>query len=501
MMKSFYQRMLCAVLGLGAVSPLTSVMAEPTFVNALAVPGNSLDRSGLPTAFEQRLSFGSDLFYDRSSNTYYGIADRGPGGGVIGFETRVHQFALNVNSTTGAVSNYQTLGTTLFRNASGQTLNGLNPSLLGGSSAVLGNSFDPEGLVRASNGNYFIADEYGPAVREFNANGQQIRVFTTPSNLISRDTNGVNLVDGRPTIVTGRQDNRGFEGLTMSPDGTKLYAVLQAPLVNEGSSNDGRRSNNVRIVEFSVATGRSTRQIIYQTEALADINNRIPGTSNDFTATQIGRSIGLSAIRALPDGRFLVLERDNRGVGVDNLLTALPVGSKRVFIVDPSGATDVSDISLANTNALPNGVVPVSKELYLDIVAALTIAGVPIAEKIEGIDFGPELTDGSFALLLVSDNDFSVTQNGAGTQFNVCYDVTGVAPVSTSTPLSQDCAAGTSLIPSYIYAFKANSLNPIATVPTPTTSMLVLSLLGLIGIRNLRSGRKAQDEILKTKAF
>src|SRR5262249_49896017 len=144
---------------------------------------------------------------------------------------------------------------------------------------------DPEGLVVAPNGHFFIADEYGPSVIEFDQNGKEIRKLTTPDNLIPRNGSDPDFANGRPTINSGRQDNRGFEGLTMSPDGTKLYGVMQDALVNEGSQNDGRRSQNLRIVEFDAATGQQTAQYIYQLESVVDINARIPGTANDFTAT------------------------------------------------------------------------------------------------------------------------------------------------------------------------------------------------------------------------
>ena len=460
----------------------TIASAAPTFVNSIAVSGGAADLSGLPSAFERRLSFGSDLVYDRASNSYFGLADRGPGGGLLSYETRLQQFNLSVDARTGAISNFALTGTTLFKDANGNPLNGLNPALMsGGSRSTLGNSFDPEGLVRMRSGNYFVADEYGPAIREFNAAGQQLRVFTTPANLIPTASGSANFVDGRPIITSGRQDNRGFEGLTLSADGTKLVGVLQAPLVNEGASNDGRTSRNVRIVEFDIASGTSTRQLIYQLESITDINARVPAGSS-FSANQQGRSIGLSAIYALPDGRYLVLERDNRGLGVDDFTASNVVGSKRVYLVDPRGATDVSAISFAGSNALPQNVIPVSKVLYLDIVQALRSAGVTIAEKIEGLAFGPQLSDGSFVMLLVSDNDFSVTQNATGTQFNVCYDLTGGGLGSNTIALNQSCGQGTSLIPSFIYAFKVNDLNP---VPLPGSfALLGLGLIGLMATRN-----------------
>ncbi len=155
----------------------TTAWSSPTFVNALTVPGDANDLSGLSSSFERRLSFGSDLIYDRATNQYYGLADRGPGGGVLSYETRVHRFGLTVNANSGAISNFALQQTVLFKDNQGNALNGLNPSLLpGGDRGTLGRSFDPEGIVRAANGNYFVADEYGRAIREFNSAGQQLRI-------------------------------------------------------------------------------------------------------------------------------------------------------------------------------------------------------------------------------------------------------------------------------------------------------------------------------------
>ena len=91
-----------------------------------------------------------------------------------------------------------------------------------------------------------------------------------------------------------------------------------------------------------------------------------------------GRNIGLSAIIALNNHQFLVIERDNRGIGVDNPggrgpaggpIPALGVvGSKRVYKIDIDDATDISSIDLPDngdlTGAGPGGtdIVPVDKD-------------------------------------------------------------------------------------------------------------------------------------------
>ena len=165
----------------------------------------------------------------------------------------------------------------------------------------------------------------------------------------------------------GRQDNRGYEGLAISPDGKKLYAILQDPLINETGTNttNGRNSRNVRIViydnhRWSPTYGSSIGQLVYQLEpqaaVAARIEAQIPGNSTPTDPRQ-GRNIGASAIIALNDTEFLVLERDNRGIGVDDPAGARAVGSKRVFTIDIAGATDVTGVTLG-LDALPAGVIP-----------------------------------------------------------------------------------------------------------------------------------------------
>lgn len=453
--------------------------AAVSYVGSTSFAGDATDLSGMAPAFGgNRLSIGSDLWYDRSTNSYWGNTDRGPGGGLIDFAPRVHNFTLDIRPD-GQVNGYVLLKTVVFKK-DGVPFTGLNPRLAPqGDASVLGLSFDPEGLVVRPNGNFLVADEYGPSVYEFDRDGNFIRAFTPPANLLPRDSGGTpNFVDGRPVITSGRQDNRGYEGLSISPDGKTVYAVLQDPLVNEGSP-DGRRSRNVRIVAYDVATGQSTGQYVYQLDSLADINDRLPGTDDDFGPNSQGRNIGLSGIIALDNGKFLVLERDNRGLGVDDPTAATPPASKRVYLVDLAGATDVTDVSLAGTNTLPDGVVPAGKTLWLDIQAELQKAGITVTEKMEGIAIGPRL-DGGYAFVVVTDNDFSVTQTGQGVQFNRC--TSGVGGVSSDVGLNDPCPTGQALIPSYAYVFRVNGKSLAAlAVPEPASWAMLIAGFGLVG--------------------
>lgn len=425
---------------------LTNVIETPaTTPDAVRLPPGTPDQANL-----NRFGFYSDLTYNRRDGYWYALSDRGPGGGVIDYATRLQRLRVPYDRRSGRIGQPVIDKTVLFTTARGESFNGLNPQLLNGDASKLGLSFDPEGLAIGRNGHFFVADEYGPSVYEFSANGRFLRAFATPENLLPRNKDGkLDYVGDRKLVINGRQDNRGFEGLSFNASGDKLYAVMQDPLTQDGSNNDGRRSRNVRIVEFDARSGRSKAQYVYRLEPIADLNAINPTTEDDFSATQQGRSIGLSAIHALSDHEFLVLERDNRGLGVE--VTAAPV-HKRIYRISLRGASNVAERSLAGSDDLPAGVRAVGKAPELDILGALRDAGArDIPEKLEGLAIGPRLRNGKHLVLIGSDNDYSVTQSGAGEQFEVC--VNRATGERAQVALDKDCPAGLSRIPGTLIGF------------------------------------------------
>ena len=151
--------------------------------------------------------------------------------------------------------------------------------------------------------------------------------------------------------LTGRQDNRGFEGLARF----RPTAASSTPCCRiRWSTTSPLRTTAGTAALFgswcfdndpdSATYLTSTAQHAYQLELQSDVADRIndlkPGNATSTDPRQ-GRNIGLSAIVAINGHEFLVLERDNRGIGVDDPAGNNAVGSKRIFKIDIDGATNI----------------------------------------------------------------------------------------------------------------------------------------------------------------
>lgn len=476
-------------LGLALSAPAHATI---TFVNGLALPGNALDLSGGTTVNNGRVGYFSDIYYDSKRNEWWGLSDRGPGGGTLPYDTRVQRFTIDVNQTTGAISNFQIAQTVVF-SSGGAGMTGQAPA----TGSNLSNSFDPEGFaINPKTGTFLVSDEYGPSLYEFDRNGNKLRTFTTPSNLIPKTGSTTDYNGSATALTSGREGNRGFEGLTVSPDGLFAYAMLQNGTVADGqlttNASTGAtsltRSNYTRIVKFDIATGEAVAQYAYQLK-------------------RNSQGQGISALMALNDHEIMVLERNNRGVGVG---ADFATADKEVYKIDLTGATDVSNIDLDSGN-LFTAVVKGAKVMDLD-ANTIDLDGNGVAEtagkspeKWEGLAVGPKLADGSFLILAGTDNDYSVTQNASGAQMDVYFRFSDADPYkgSIQCPLNQTTAcvktsdgsavtlsSDYSLLPGVLHAYKASSADMVGytpAVPEPESLALLLAGAGVLALARRRN--------------
>jgi hypothetical protein len=369
-------------------------------------------------------SKGQDIFLGGFSGLYFqGIAangnlkfvtntDRGPNGDptganrpfyLPGFQPEIVSFELN--RTSGEISITKRTG--LFR-ADGKTpLTGL-PNLQAGANGlaytdevgvdldgkVLANDplgADVEGIVVAANGDYWMVDEYRPAIYHFDTNGKLLDRFipkgtaTAPVVDAAAGTFGTEVL---PEVYAQRRSNRGFEAVAI--DGTKLYAFMQSPIDNPDDAGDtaSRASRTVRILEFDTVTKAVTGEYLY-------LLDNITGAGNAKT-DKLGDAVSLGS------GKFAVVERDDLATTASN---------KLIYQIDLVGATNINNPA---NFTLPTGktieqltpaelttakITTVSKSLIAN-AAQLGYTGV---EKLEGLALVAPNT-----LALINDNDFNV---------------------------------------------------------------------------------------------
>ena len=375
--------------------------ADVTFIGEGSIPGTATDQSGLTGMLEDGVTprnraggMGSAITYSGRDNLYIATPDRGPADGTTSYIDRSYTVRIDVKKTgPNAYSVAPTIvATKLMKKEGHEYFTGFSEAFdETGSTESL--RLDPEGVrVSRCGKTAYVSDEYGPYLYEFDLkSGKRVRALNVPTKFL------IDVAYPTPASGTslelvnnafGRQTNRGMEGLAISPDGSKLYGIMQNALLQDGALNDSfsRRGINNRIMEIDVDTGE-VREFLYQL--------------ND-------RSYGVNEMVAINDHEFLVLERDgNAGTNA---------AFKQIFKIDINGATDIRTVKQLPQTGLPASpvITPVAKTPMLPFIDLLKpaygLAGASFPEKIEGLAFGPDLDDGRHLLIVTSDNDFTKDQ-------------------------------------------------------------------------------------------
>jgi|SRR6185503_10165235 hypothetical protein len=434
--------------------------------------------------------------------TIYGLPDRGFGDGLTDYHPRVQRLSVAVSPYygPGPVAQNQidirNTATTVFT-VNGSTFTGANPddtnilthpqSLAGG---VGGGkwSLDSEGIVHAPNGSWYVSDEYGPFVYRFDAVGALQVVLPLPQAYLPK----LGPTYPRPnnfltssTIATndsGRYINRGMEGLSITPDGKKLVACLQSPLVQDGENRNPSR--NVRILVYDIDPASGTFE-----QPVAEYVHVLPLSAAEAN----NRHTPVSEIFALSDKRFLILQRDSRGLGGDPGALLY----KRIVEVDASNASNILgtgyDLEKGAPGALalpraslPTNIVAVTSRDLVDLLNRTQLAKFglntaasnqninTLSEKWEALAVLP-LNDPSapadYLLLVGNDNDFRapvVYHNGV--------------PVGTNSIFSDNM----------LLAFRigADNVPPTITCPAPRTLSAGTNCTAAV---DLRSNATATD--------
>ena len=297
----------------------------------------------------------------------YGISDAQKGG-------RIYRFALE---DAGGALRIETLTVVSLAMAPGDE------------------SPDHEGIALLPDGTFAVSAEgtsneprQPSSVAIYGRHGDFMRRLPIPEKFVP-EPNG--------SATKGARGNAGFESLTLSPDGARLFTAAETALLQDGDPATFDAGARTRILEFVSRrdTYEPAREFAYDLEPVT----KVPFTPGVFIN-------GLVDLLALDRSTLLALERgfvankDTPGGGHCRI---------RLYRISLTGATDVS--SLESLKEHPE-VVPVKKTLLTDLsdVQGLSADLVPNLDNFEGLTFGPRLPDGRATLLLVSDDNFHAEQ-------------------------------------------------------------------------------------------
>jgi hypothetical protein len=441
-MKKTHLTALAALVCAASLTTQAQPLVNLGLVGVGRVPADTLDSLGMDSLG----GMFSALWLDpatvaRSGDTYsatlYPQPDRGFGDGAAAYHPRILRasFSITPYYGSGPVAQDQIVfvnNGALIYTENGNRFTGYIPddtnfvaypkSLATGLGLGLW-SLDPEGVTRAPDGTWYVSDEYGPFIYHFDTLGALMNTLAPPDAYLPKMGPAYPRVinyNAASTVATndsGRYNNRGLEGVTITPSGKKLVTILQSPLVQDGENRNPSR--NTRILVYDIDPTSAT----YNTP-IAEYVHVLPPNAAEAN----NRHTPVSEILALSESKFLILQRDGRGLGGD----AGAFLYKRIVEVDVSAASNLigtgydlekgapGQIALPRSS-LPAGIVAVTSRDLVDLInpAQLAKYGLnlnvtnqdanTVCEKWEGMAVLP-LNDpaapNDYLLLVGNDNDF-----------------------------------------------------------------------------------------------
>ena len=127
---------------------------------------------------------------------------------------------------------------------------------------LTGSDFDIESIQPIGDALWF-GDEFGPFLIKTDRSGKVLQVFETKVDgkvIRSPDHPSVTTPSTPGPVKFEVRRSKGFEGMAASPDGTRLYPLLEGPLWVEATGDFEAKEGTrfLRILEFDVAKGEFT---------------------------------------------------------------------------------------------------------------------------------------------------------------------------------------------------------------------------------------------------
>lgn len=295
---------------------------------------------------------------------------------------------------------FHVVDTIALRTQDGRPINGLlNPLTVATTEIPLdgrGNilpqnpsSIDAEGLVRLTDGSFWIGEENAPSIVHVGADGRIMTRIVPIGTGKDFSGAGYEVREGLPEILARRWTNRGIESMAVSPDERFLYFILQNPLANPDQATF-QAAKNTRLFKLDRATLQVVGEYVYRLDDPQSFRNDPSNRQSDPR---------ISEMTALATDRLLVLERTDGTTKIYEVT----LGGSATNIAGSGWDDPATRPSLEQSNELSGtGIAPLRKRLVLD-----TADHPQAPPKLEGM-----AVLGAGALVLINDDDFGITGQG-----------------------------------------------------------------------------------------
>ncbi|UHA75485.1 esterase-like activity of phytase family protein [Paenibacillus sp. 481] len=306
------------------------------------------------------------------ANVFYTVADRGPHG-----EVGAHKRGTTTSSSDATSSRLYKIRVSHGEIEVLETIKIRQPGVRTEGLHLEGIAYNP------NDDTFWLGEHYRPSLVQIKRNGTIVGRYVPEGTKEQLRQAGVreqgNTVEMIPASYRNLAQQRGFENVTISPDGKYLFATTQSSLAA------GQASRHFRVLKLDLKKKKAVAEYVYQTDRAADYKH----------VQQ--QDIVLSELSALSTSKLLVNENDTYE-GTKSKL-------KRIYRADFEHATNIlgSKVSdnlekLSPADLKAKGIVVASKKGVVDLVT-LGYANI----KPEGLTVIDE-----FTLALVNDNDYGV---------------------------------------------------------------------------------------------
>lgn len=291
---------------------------------------------------------------------------------------------------------------------------------------------DAEALMLRPDGSGYIGDEYGAHVYYYDSTKKIVGAIAPPPAMQPHLPTNVLNYSSVSAPLNGRRNNQGFEGVSLSPDGTRIFALMQSACMQDSQAANNQNAKNTRLLIYDVSANPTN------STPIAEYALTLPTYKLNGNGGPADRTCAQSEVVALDNKRFLVLSRDGNGLGNSApnpnmyksiLLVDISAGGPTSFVNDAARNAEGGTIT---SNGVPGVLDPAIKPLqWVEAVNLLNtnqlakfniqydngsnqVTKLFMGEKWEGmslVSVGDPARPDDYFLFVGNDNDF-LTSNG-----------------------------------------------------------------------------------------